>query len=137
MKELGWLALKAFLACLVLTPIFRDIFRSYGIVDQPDRRRKIHAHPIPRVGGIPIFISYAIALYPFGHQATAPIFFSGPAQDRSGPGRRHQREPRIVELVDGIAAELADGLKREVHAVDVALTNEPAVGVARQRPLGA
>jgi len=70
-KELFWLALKAFLACLVLTPIFRDIFRSYGIVDQPDRRRKIHAHPIPRVGGIPIFISYAIALYPFGHAATA------------------------------------------------------------------
>lgn len=71
MKELFWLALKAFLACLVLTPIFRDIFRSYGLVDQPDRRRKIHAHPIPRVGGIPIFISYAIALYPFGHQTTA------------------------------------------------------------------
>lgn len=71
MKELFWLGLKAFLACLVLTPIFRDIFRSYGIVDQPDRRRKIHAHPIPRVGGIPIFISYGIALYPFGHAPTA------------------------------------------------------------------
>lgn len=71
MKELFWLALKAFLACLVLTPIFRDIFRSYGIVDQPDRRRKVHAHPIPRVGGIPIFISYAIALYPFTHTPPA------------------------------------------------------------------
>ncbi|MGA3185493.1 MAG: MraY family glycosyltransferase [Bryobacteraceae bacterium] len=71
MKELFWLALKAFLACLVLTPIFRDIFRSYGIVDQPDKRRKIHAHPIPRVGGIPIFISYAIALYPFNHTPVA------------------------------------------------------------------
>jgi UDP-GlcNAc:undecaprenyl-phosphate GlcNAc-1-phosphate transferase len=70
-KELWWLALKAFLACLVLTPIFRDIFRSYGIVDQPDRRRKIHVHPIPRVGGIPILISYAIALYPFGHTPAA------------------------------------------------------------------
>jgi UDP-GlcNAc:undecaprenyl-phosphate GlcNAc-1-phosphate transferase len=71
LKELFWLALKAFLACLVLTPIFRDIFRSYGIVDQPDRRRKIHVHPIPRVGGIPIFISYAIALYPFSHAPAA------------------------------------------------------------------
>jgi UDP-GlcNAc:undecaprenyl-phosphate GlcNAc-1-phosphate transferase len=59
------------LACLVLTPIFRDIFRSYGIVDQPDRRRKIHAHPIPRVGGIPIFISYAFALYPYPHTPAA------------------------------------------------------------------
>ncbi len=71
MKELFWLALRAFLACVVLTPIFRDIFRSYGIVDQPDRRRKVHAHPIPRVGGIPIFLSYAIALYPFPHTPTA------------------------------------------------------------------
>jgi UDP-GlcNAc:undecaprenyl-phosphate GlcNAc-1-phosphate transferase len=70
-KELLWLALRAFVACLVLTPIFRDIFRSYGIVDQPDRRRKIHSHPIPRVGGIPIFLSYAIALYPFPHAPAA------------------------------------------------------------------
>ncbi len=71
MRELLWLALRAFIACLVLTPIFRDIFRSYGIVDQPDRRRKIHAHPIPRVGGIPIFLSYAIALYPWPHAPAA------------------------------------------------------------------
>ena len=71
MRELFWLGLRAFLACVVLTPIFRDIFRSYGIVDQPDRRRKVHAHPIPRVGGIPIFLSYAIALYPFPGTPTA------------------------------------------------------------------
>ncbi|HVO99254.1 MAG TPA: MraY family glycosyltransferase [Bryobacteraceae bacterium] len=71
MKELFWLGLRAFLICLVLTPIFRDIFRSYGIVDQPDRRRKVHAHPIPRVGGIPIFIAYALALYPYPHTPTA------------------------------------------------------------------
>ncbi len=70
-SELFWLGLRAFVACLVLTPIFRDIFRSYGIVDQPDQRRKIHSHPIPRVGGIPIFLSYAIALYPYPHTPTA------------------------------------------------------------------
>ncbi len=71
MKELFWLGLRAFLVCLVLTPIFRDIFRSYGIVDQPDRRRKVHSHPIPRVGGIPIFIAYGLALYPYPHTPTA------------------------------------------------------------------
>ena len=60
-----WLALKAFLVCLILTPIVRDIFRSYGIVDKPDRRRKVHVYPIPRVGGIPIAIAYVVALYPF------------------------------------------------------------------------
>ncbi|HEY2842781.1 MAG TPA: MraY family glycosyltransferase [Bryobacteraceae bacterium] len=61
--------MKAFLVCLILTPIFRDIFRSYGIVDQPDRRRKVHAHPIPRVGGIPIAIAYVVALYPFSNES--------------------------------------------------------------------
>ena len=71
MKELFWLGLRAFVVCLVLTPVFRDIFRSYGIVDQPDRRRKMHAHPIPRVGGIPIFIAYALALYPYPHTPAA------------------------------------------------------------------
>ncbi len=71
MKELFWLGFRAFLVCLVLTPIFRDIFRSYGIVDQPDPKRKLHAHPIPRVGGIPIFIAYALALYPYPHTPTA------------------------------------------------------------------
>ena len=69
MQDLMWLALKAFLVCLILTPICRDIFRSYGIVDQPDRRRKVHAHPIPRVGGIPIAIAYVVALYPFSNES--------------------------------------------------------------------
>ncbi len=68
MNPLIWLTLKAFLACLVLTPIFRDIFRSYGVVDRPDRKRKVHVYPIPRVGGIPIAIAYAIALIPFGEK---------------------------------------------------------------------
>ena len=68
-KDLMWLALKAFLVCLILTPIFRDIFRSYGIVDKPDRRRKVHVYPIPRVGGIPIAIAYVVALYPFSSES--------------------------------------------------------------------
>jgi UDP-GlcNAc:undecaprenyl-phosphate GlcNAc-1-phosphate transferase len=69
-NPLLWLALKGFVACLILTPIFRDIFRSYGVVDQPDRKRKVHAHPIPRIGGIPIALAYAFSLYSFSDQAT-------------------------------------------------------------------
>jgi UDP-GlcNAc:undecaprenyl-phosphate GlcNAc-1-phosphate transferase len=52
---------KAFLISLVLTPIVRDIFRAYNVVDRPGRR-KVHAYPIPRVGGVPIAIGYAVAL---------------------------------------------------------------------------
>src|SRR6266481_3355146 len=53
---------KAFLISLVLTPIIRDIFRAYNVVDRPGRR-KVHAYPIPRVGGLPIAIGYTIALW--------------------------------------------------------------------------
>jgi UDP-GlcNAc:undecaprenyl-phosphate GlcNAc-1-phosphate transferase len=61
MGALLWTAGKAFFICLVLTPIVRDISRSFYLVDRPGSR-KVHAHPIPRVGGIAIAIAYALAL---------------------------------------------------------------------------
>jgi UDP-GlcNAc:undecaprenyl-phosphate GlcNAc-1-phosphate transferase len=61
MVNLFWVAGKAFLIALVLTPIVRDIFRSYNMVDRPGYR-KVHAYPIPRVGGIAIAIAYGVAL---------------------------------------------------------------------------
>jgi len=66
MGELLWMAGKAFLIAIVLTPIVRDIFRSYNMVDRPGKR-KIHTYPIPRVGGIAIAIAYGVALL------TAPV----------------------------------------------------------------
>jgi UDP-GlcNAc:undecaprenyl-phosphate/decaprenyl-phosphate GlcNAc-1-phosphate transferase len=61
MAELLWLAGKAFLIALVLTPIIRDISRSFNIVDRPGFR-KVHAYPIPRVGGVAIAVAYTITL---------------------------------------------------------------------------
>jgi UDP-GlcNAc:undecaprenyl-phosphate/decaprenyl-phosphate GlcNAc-1-phosphate transferase len=59
--SLLWLGFRAFIVSLVLTPICRDVFRSYGVVDQPDAARKVHRYPIPRVGGLAIAISYLVA----------------------------------------------------------------------------
>ncbi len=61
MHSLLWLGCRAFLIALVLTPICRDVFRSYGVVDQPDQLRKVHRYPIPRVGGLAIAASYLLA----------------------------------------------------------------------------
>ena len=61
MHSLLWLGFRAFLISLVLTPIVRDVFRSYGVMDQPDGARKVHRYPIPRVGGLAIAISYLAA----------------------------------------------------------------------------
>jgi UDP-GlcNAc:undecaprenyl-phosphate/decaprenyl-phosphate GlcNAc-1-phosphate transferase len=63
MNTLIWLALVSFGLSLILTPIFRDIFRSYGVVDEPDHNRKIHKYPIPRVGGIAVAASYVASFF--------------------------------------------------------------------------
>jgi UDP-GlcNAc:undecaprenyl-phosphate GlcNAc-1-phosphate transferase len=62
--ELLWVSIKAFLIALILTPILRDISRIFNIVDRPSQR-KVHVHPIPRIGGIPIAIAYSLALVSF------------------------------------------------------------------------
>ncbi len=58
MYSLGLLAFSSFLMALVLTPVCRNLFRRWGVVDRPDGGRHLHAHPIPRVGGIPIAAAY-------------------------------------------------------------------------------
>jgi UDP-GlcNAc:undecaprenyl-phosphate/decaprenyl-phosphate GlcNAc-1-phosphate transferase len=63
MHALIWLGLVSFGLSLVLTPIFRDVFRSYGVVDEPDQGRKIHKYPIPRVGGIAIATAYLASIF--------------------------------------------------------------------------
>lgn len=52
------LGLGAFGLAFALTPVFRNLFRGLGWLDQPDQDRKLHLHPIPRIGGIPILVSY-------------------------------------------------------------------------------
>jgi UDP-GlcNAc:undecaprenyl-phosphate GlcNAc-1-phosphate transferase len=55
------LALFAFLAALILTPLIRDLAQRFGFVDVPDQHRKLHKNPIPCVGGVAIFLSYSLA----------------------------------------------------------------------------
>lgn len=82
MGELLWLAGKAFLIALVLTPIIRDISRSFNIVDRPGFR-KVHAYPIPRVGGIAIATAYLVALLSI---AGSQEPFDGPSAWKLIPG---------------------------------------------------
>jgi UDP-GlcNAc:undecaprenyl-phosphate GlcNAc-1-phosphate transferase len=61
MYSLLFLTLVSFILSLLLTPLVRNVFRRFGIVDQPDNARKLHHRPIPRVGGVAIALSYALA----------------------------------------------------------------------------
>lgn len=64
-SQLLWVALRALLITLVLTPLCRDVFSSYAIVDVPDAGRKLHGRPIPRVGGIAICLGYFVSFFLF------------------------------------------------------------------------
>src|SRR6185369_6655805 len=61
MPEVLWTSGLAFVIALVLTPVIRDIFHAYNVVDRPGFR-KVHAYPIPRLGGIAVAIAYVVAL---------------------------------------------------------------------------
>jgi UDP-GlcNAc:undecaprenyl-phosphate GlcNAc-1-phosphate transferase len=54
-------ALAAFAVSATLTPIIRDAFLKRGLVDAPGGR-KLHAKPVPRIGGIPLAIAYGVAM---------------------------------------------------------------------------
>src|SRR5580698_4520688 len=71
-----WAAFKALIIALVLTPIVRDIFRAYNVVDRPGGRT-VHAYPTPRVGGVSIAIAYAAAVLAFfGPKGELPAYYS-------------------------------------------------------------
>jgi len=53
------LGASAFAIALLLTPLFRNALVKWGLVDAPDHVRKLHATPVPNMGGIPIAIAYA------------------------------------------------------------------------------
>jgi UDP-GlcNAc:undecaprenyl-phosphate/decaprenyl-phosphate GlcNAc-1-phosphate transferase len=55
------LALVSFGASLVLTRLVRVFATRIGAVDQPGPR-KVHAVPVPRLGGVSIFLSISIAI---------------------------------------------------------------------------
>lgn len=48
----------AFLVTLVVTPLFRRLAISNGIVDVPDARRKNHAAPVAYLGGVAILFGW-------------------------------------------------------------------------------
>jgi len=55
-------AICARLTTFFLTPFVRDFFGFLQFVDKPDFDRKVHARPIPRVGGIPLGITYLFSV---------------------------------------------------------------------------
>lgn len=62
MYAILFLGFTAFAFCLVLTPLLRNLFIYFDVVDRADTERRFHTGSIPRVGGIAIVVSYVLAL---------------------------------------------------------------------------
>ena len=61
------------LLALIITPLIIYIARKFNVMDRPDVRR-VHNKPVPRIGGIAIFIpTMAVILYMFFLDGIGPI----------------------------------------------------------------
>ena len=74
MVSLTLLLVVSFLVALLATPTIRRVANGRGWVDAPDtgavQARKLHRAPIPRLGGVAIFLAYVVA---FAVLAVAPL----------------------------------------------------------------
>jgi UDP-GlcNAc:undecaprenyl-phosphate GlcNAc-1-phosphate transferase len=52
----------AFLVSFAFTPVMRAIAIYYGIVDRPDKIRKLHKEPVAYLGGIAVFLGWLAGL---------------------------------------------------------------------------
>jgi UDP-GlcNAc:undecaprenyl-phosphate GlcNAc-1-phosphate transferase len=51
----------SFLIALILTPVVRNLAVKMGAVDVPKDSRRMHDHPIPRMGGLAIFFGFLLS----------------------------------------------------------------------------
>ncbi len=67
MTSIVYLGVLAFVVCFVTTPLVRNLTRKLGFLDHPDRQRKFHPTPVPRLGGVAIAFSWVTALGVFAY----------------------------------------------------------------------
>jgi UDP-GlcNAc:undecaprenyl-phosphate GlcNAc-1-phosphate transferase len=61
MYSLLFLGIVSCFISLLLTPVVRNASLRFGLVDQPDQARKFHIAPVPRLGGVAIFIAVILS----------------------------------------------------------------------------
>src|SRR5436190_8877008 len=54
----------ALMSSLISTPLIRRLAQRRGWLDVPKDQRRLHSRPIPRIGGVAIYLSCVLALAP-------------------------------------------------------------------------
>ena len=55
----------AFLVAVITTPVVKNLAFKMGAVDVPKDNRRMHDHPIPRMGGLAIFLGFLLSVLVF------------------------------------------------------------------------
>ena len=55
----------AFAISFAATPVVKAFAQKMGAIDVPDGKRRVHDHPIPRMGGLAIFLGFLLSVVLF------------------------------------------------------------------------
>ena len=64
LREIGMVAAAlgvALIVALILTPVVKSLAQKVGAMDVPKDSRRMHDHPIPRMGGLAIFFGFIVS----------------------------------------------------------------------------
>lgn len=65
LQTVGWVAaalVTAMVVALITTPVVKELAFKIGAVDVPKDGRRMHDHPIPRMGGLAIFFGFLLSV---------------------------------------------------------------------------
>ena len=65
--------IMAFVISFLMTPVARKLAYKVGAVDVPKDNRRVHTKPIPRMGGLAIYIGFSITMFLFSDIETKKL----------------------------------------------------------------
>ena len=71
--SIGLAAVVAFFVSFMMTPPVKQFAEKVGAIDVPKDGRRVHDHPIPRMGGLAIFMGFVLSVLLFVNIST-PVF---------------------------------------------------------------
>jgi UDP-GlcNAc:undecaprenyl-phosphate GlcNAc-1-phosphate transferase len=137
MTSLLLIAASALILAVAVTPLMRQVALHTGTVDQP-AARKIHANPVPLLGGAAIYLTFIVVLIFFGDRAyigqvigiivgATLMSFMGVVDDRWGLGSYVKLAGQLVAagilVYTGVQVNLFGGW------LDIAITMAWIVGI--------